>query len=34
MAAEAEEGFEEEGQERQQTAGPARVREGEPGLEH
>lgn len=34
MAAEAEEGFGEEGQEKQQTAVPAEETEGEPGLEH
>lgn len=34
VAAEAEEGFEGEGPERQQTTGPAVRKEGEPGLEH
>lgn len=34
MAAEAEEGSGGEGPERQQTAGPAIRKEGEPGLEH
>lgn len=34
VAAEAEEGFGGEGPERQQTAGPAGEKVGEPGLEH
>lgn len=34
VAAEAGEGFGEEGQEKQQTAVPAEETEGEPGLEH